>query len=165
MSIYSLYIKTHNKTGFKYLGHTIKDPFIYQGSGKHWRLHIKKHGYDVTTEILGQFETPETLKVAGIFYSKFHNVVDSENWANLIEEHGIGGGGPRSLEARMKMSLAAKGKKKSPEAISKMAKTKLGNKNRLGKKHSIETREKIRNSSLKQWDEGRCWTTRLPPEP
>jgi len=51
MTIY-LYLKTHNKTGLKYLGKTIQNPYKYQGSGEYWIPHIKKHGYDVTTKIL-----------------------------------------------------------------------------------------------------------------
>jgi hypothetical protein len=30
----SLYIKTHNTTGMKYLGKTTRNPFKYRGSGK-----------------------------------------------------------------------------------------------------------------------------------
>lgn len=31
--MYKLYLKTHNKTGMKYLGQTKQDPFEYRGSG------------------------------------------------------------------------------------------------------------------------------------
>ena len=47
-----LYLKTHNLTGLKYLGKTIKDPYEYSGSGIVWTRHLKSHGNDVTTEIL-----------------------------------------------------------------------------------------------------------------
>jgi hypothetical protein len=41
MPIY-LYVKTHNKTGLKYLGQTSqKDPHKYPGSGTRWRHHLK----------------------------------------------------------------------------------------------------------------------------
>lgn len=52
MTIMSLYVKTHNKTGLKYLGYTKRDPFKYKGSGYCWVPHIRKHGNDVSTEIL-----------------------------------------------------------------------------------------------------------------
>ena len=58
-----LYIKTHNITGLKYLGKTKQDPFKYKGSGKRWRYHIRKHGNDVTTEVIGVFETNEQLRL------------------------------------------------------------------------------------------------------
>ena len=44
MPIYTLYVKTHNKTGLKYLGRTTQDPYKYKGSGTYWRSHLKKHG-------------------------------------------------------------------------------------------------------------------------
>lgn len=86
-----LYVKTHNKTGFKYLGKTTKDPYLYQGSGKHWKRHIQKHGNDVRTEILLATLDKEELKETGIFFSALWNVVESKDWANLIPESGDGG--------------------------------------------------------------------------
>lgn len=86
-----LYIKTHNITGLKYFGKTTKDPQTYKGSGKYWKLHIKKHGYDVTTAIIFQSESKEKIKEMGLHYSKLWDVVNSEKWANLIEENGDGG--------------------------------------------------------------------------
>ena len=45
MTTYSLYVKTHQVTGLKYLGQTSKsDPHKYTGSGKYWLRHIKQHG-------------------------------------------------------------------------------------------------------------------------
>lgn len=90
MSIY-LYKKTHNKTGIMYLGKTEKDPFQYKGSGKIWKSHIKKHGYDVTTEILGIFENIEDFRKEAIRISEELNIVSSPNWANLRIEEGDGG--------------------------------------------------------------------------
>ena len=52
MCIY-LYVKTHRKTGLKYLGKTTKkDPHAYHGSGADWKIHLKEHGYDYDTEII-----------------------------------------------------------------------------------------------------------------
>lgn len=91
MTIY-LYVKTHNKTGLKYLGKTkSSDPHLYQGSGSYWTNHIKKHGYDVTTEIIKECSSKEELKKWGSHYSKLWNVVRSKEWANLKEETGDGG--------------------------------------------------------------------------
>lgn len=85
-----LYIKTHLKTGLKYLGQTTKDPFKYQGSGKYWKRHIKIHGYDVSTQILLATEDANELKETGLFFSKLFDVVRSKQWANLMEESGNG---------------------------------------------------------------------------
>ena len=90
MKIY-LYIKTHNKTGLKYLGKTIQDPFSYLGSGKRWINHLKKHGNDVSTEIVGEFNTIEELTEVSIPLSETLNIVESNDWANLRIEAGDGG--------------------------------------------------------------------------
>jgi hypothetical protein len=86
-----LYIKTHNITGLKYLGKTIKDPYDYKGSGKYWKRHIEKYGYNVTTQILLATESKQDLIDTGIFFSKIWNIVKSNEWANLREESGDGG--------------------------------------------------------------------------
>lgn len=130
--MYYLYIKTHNVTGLKYLGKTERDPFKYKGSGKRWTNHIKQHGYDVTTEILLETNSKQSLIEAGLYYSSLFQVVESSSWANLIPESGDGYDsesskrlatkrlnegthhflfmGPKSLETKLKMSAAKKGK-------------------------------------------------------
>jgi hypothetical protein len=91
MIIY-LYKKTHNKTGFKYLGKTTsKDPHKYQGSGHIWKKHLRKHGYDVTTEILKECNTKEEIRHWGKHYSNLWSVVESPDWANMRPEEGDGG--------------------------------------------------------------------------
>ena len=86
-----LYVKTHNQTGLKYFGKTIQDPFKYTGSGKYWRRHLKKHGYDVSTEILGAFHDICLCKETAIRFSKENDIVKSSQWANLKEEELDGG--------------------------------------------------------------------------
>ena len=88
--MYYLYVKTHLKTGLKYLGYTKKNPYTYRGSGHYWLLHIEKHGYDVWTNIIFQTEIKTQIKEEGLYYSKLWNIVESEEWANLIEENGSG---------------------------------------------------------------------------
>lgn len=91
-----LYIKTHNKTGMKYLGQTKRDPKKYPGSGTDWKTHIREHGNDVTTEILGQYSNKEERNYWGRYYSTFYNIVNSVDnfgnkiWANRIPETGGG---------------------------------------------------------------------------
>jgi len=90
MTIY-LYKKTHNITGLKYLGKTINpNPHKYKGSGTVWMRHIKKHGYDVTTEILKECTSKKELKKWGLYYSELWDVVESSGWANLTSEEGQG---------------------------------------------------------------------------
>lgn len=90
-SMFYLYIKTHNKTGLKYLGKTNRaDYHAYPGSGVRWKRHLDKHGYDYTTEILLATEDKDELKETGVFFSKIFDVVKSRDWANLQEEKGDG---------------------------------------------------------------------------
>jgi hypothetical protein len=120
MPIYTLYVKTHNETGLKYLGQTRRDPFKYKGSGTWWSYHLKKHGNNHSTEILALCKTKEELATCGIFFSKLFNVVESKEWANLEIEDGRGG--------------SVKGKKKNYP------------KNRKSHTCSLETKEKMRHS-------------------
>lgn len=86
-----LYIKTHNKTGLKYFGKTTRDPMIYKGSGSIWTRHIKKYGYDVTTEVLGYYIDKQECLNAAIAFSIKNNIVESKEWANLKPEELDGG--------------------------------------------------------------------------
>jgi hypothetical protein len=111
-----LYLKTHNKTGYQYLGKTTaNDPHQYKGSGKLWLRHIKKHGYDVTTKILLKTNSKEELKEIGIYYSKLWNIVENNSFANLILEAGDGGAQLWNNESRQKVSKSLTGRKRSVE--------------------------------------------------
>ena len=90
--MYYLMVKKHNVTNLKYLCQTRrKEPYLYSGSGKYWLQHLEKHGYDISTEILGTFETKQSLQEAGKYYSELFNIVASDDWANLRIEDGDGG--------------------------------------------------------------------------
>jgi hypothetical protein len=90
--IYYLCVKTHQKTGLKYLCQTKKkNPHVYRGSGTEWLKHLKEHGFEHTTEILRECLTKEELRKYGLYYSSLWNVVDSPEWANLKAENGGGG--------------------------------------------------------------------------
>jgi hypothetical protein len=97
MTIYTLYVKTHRKTGLKYLGQTSQDPFKYSGSGVDWKDHLNQFGKDIHTEIIFQTTDKEERNRQGRYYSKLWNVVNSADdfgnkiWANKIPETGGGG--------------------------------------------------------------------------
>lgn len=61
-----LLLKIHNKTRLKYLcKRTTSNKatcFYYNGSGVRWRKHLKKHGTDISTIILGEYNTIEEFK-------------------------------------------------------------------------------------------------------
>lgn len=86
-----IYLKTHKKTGLKYLGKTVQDPFTYKGSGQRWHKHLAKHGNDVETQILFESTDIEQIKKQGKYYSDLWNVVEDQTFANLVPEMGDGG--------------------------------------------------------------------------
>lgn len=105
--MYNLYLKIHNITGMKYLGYTKrKDYDVYKGSGLYWKRHLKIHGYDVTTKLLGSYSSLEELKENGIKFSKKWNIIENKEFANLKSEEGVSG--VYSKESRLKMSESAK---------------------------------------------------------
>jgi len=87
----ALYVKTHRKTGLKYLGQTVADPYNYKGSGVRWLRHLIKHGNDVDTDIIRWCKDKAAITAWGIFYSDLFDVVNDPNWANLKREEGAGG--------------------------------------------------------------------------
>lgn len=104
MTTYYLYLKTHNITGLKYLGKTIsKDPYKYSGSGKYWKNHLNKHGYNFSTEILLETSDKSELKKMGLYYSEMWDIVKSTDFANLKYEDGETGGHLNSIEFSKRM--------------------------------------------------------------
>ena len=167
MIIY-LYVKTHNKTGLKYLGKTTKkDSHKYFGSGIRWLNHLNKHGYDYTTDILRECHSEEELKEWGLYYSNLWNIVESKEWANLKTEEGQGGSGfhlskaakQKIVESRLKNGTM---NTNTPTSIAKSLETRKKN-NTLNTvteesiKKRIETRkqngkQKTTESKIQQWE-------------
>lgn len=154
-----LYKKTHNKTGLKYLGKTIRDPYKYEGSGLYWKRHLKEHGNDVSTEILFQTQDKEEFKRVALEYSNKFNIVESGDWANFREETGHGG---FSKEAQMNgfrnghMKRSKAGGKAAKEmglvwdSVSAAAAGSKGGKANKGTPKSEEHKEKLRETWRKK---------------
>jgi hypothetical protein len=125
-----LYIKTHNITGLKYFGKTTNDPYNYRGSGIYWMAHLKKHGNNVSTEVLGYYTNKDECSKIALDFSIDNNIVKAVNenntkiWANQIIENGTDGGattfGPRTEEVKRKISESQKGKIISSETKEKI---------------------------------------------
>jgi len=91
---HKLMVKTHNKTGLKYLCYTQSEGPIYdryKGSGDYWIKHLRKHGGDITTELIYETDNYSDFKQYAINKSYEFNVVESHDWANLRIEEGTGG--------------------------------------------------------------------------
>jgi hypothetical protein len=134
MTIY-LYVKTHQKTGLKYLGKTSREDYNeYTGSGLIWKRHLKKHGKDYTTEILLKTETIEEAREVGIFFSLLFDVVNSVEWANLTIEDANGGENLRNIA-------------RTPEWNKRISESKLGDKNPAYKHGKfVDYRSRIRKN-------------------
>ena len=97
MTIYTLYIKTHKKTGLKYLGQTHYDPYEYKGSGIDWKKHIKQHGDDIATQVIYSGKNRNEMASLGRYYSNLYRITTSVDdfgnriWANRTIENGGGG--------------------------------------------------------------------------
>lgn len=121
MTIY-LMVKTHQKTGLKYLCKTTRNPFTYNGSGVDWRRHLKQYGFEHDTEIIMECADQTELYYWGSYYSKLWNVVNGVDdfgnkiWANKIPETG-GGGGTMTSDRAIKIH------KDHPESRLKRIKT------------------------------------------
>jgi hypothetical protein len=103
-----LYVKTQNKTGLKYLGKTVQeDHDAYMGSGERWLNHLRKHGRDVSTEIVFQSENKEEIRQKGLELSEKWNIVKSDDWANIKPEEGDGGFGWMDEDYRKKNAKKA----------------------------------------------------------
>jgi hypothetical protein len=89
-----LYLK-ESPMGLKYLGKCVnRNPYLYIGSGKRWKNHIRKHNLtaaDIKTTILLDTEDETEFKKIAEYYSTLWNVVESNEFANLRPENGDGG--------------------------------------------------------------------------
>lgn len=85
----ALLVQTHNVTGLKYFCKTIHLNKVhwYKGSGTVWKRHLKKHGNDVSTGIMGVYYDRQRCVEAALEFSRKHNIVASKEWANLVEEN------------------------------------------------------------------------------
>lgn len=84
-----LLLKTHNKTGLKYLCFhrgTDESCLKYKGSGLYWKKHLRVHGGDIHTEILEKSLNQKYISEKGLYYSKLWDVVESSEFANMVPE-------------------------------------------------------------------------------
>ena len=90
--------------------------------GLRWKNHIKKHGYNCRTYVIRTFTNMEDCMWFCKKFSIINNIVESNDWANLMEENGINGGSTRTgmkntEESNRKNSEAHKGKKHNKDSV------------------------------------------------
>jgi hypothetical protein len=158
-----LYIKQHSVTRLKYFGKTTRDPYKYNGSGKHWVPHIKKHGrkHIITTNVFGPFTNSIAISEFALSFSRDNNIVESKDWANIKPENGLDGGGNKGISSGRKGipngpqqnptgprgPNGKKGEKRGPHSAE--TKQKISDA-RTGKPKSTETRQKISDARKKK---------------
>jgi len=152
----TIFVATHNTTNLKYLAKTTKHHTHeelekkYHGSGIRWKNHLNKHGDDVSIEIIGTFETSEVKKYA-IAISFAYDVVNSDEWANLMIEDGLSGGNAFVGKTKNEMNEIKQKMSDSHLGVSRTEQTKINISNAqkgengywYGKKQSVERIEKI----------------------
>ena len=89
-----LYIKQHSITKKKYFGKTTNvNPYEYNGSGKYWTDHIKKHGKEhIETLWVSYLYYDTSIVDVALQFSFENNIVESKEWANQKPENGLDGG-------------------------------------------------------------------------
>ena len=137
---------SHNVTGLKYFCKTsLLDRLKrYKGSGTRWVNHLKVHGKDIDVGVLGFYNDEQRCNQAALQFSKENNIVESDEWANLIEETGLMSGVSMKGERN-----PFYGKKHAPEVIERMRLKKIGVSVNKGAYRSPENRAKI-SASLKE---------------
>lgn len=84
-------VKTHLVTNMKYLCVTTRENHAsYSGSGRVWKKHLKENGNLIKTQLL--FETDDKLGFTKKCLEKSieFDIVNSDDWANLVVEYGGG---------------------------------------------------------------------------
>lgn len=161
----TLYIATHNKTGLKYFGkserYLTEDELQkkYHGSGSMWKKHLKEFGDDVTMQVIGTYELEKASEIA-LKFSEENNIVNSDEWANLIPEDCYTGAGDAKTgltyeeyygEERAKEIKGKLSRVKSIEERQKISEALTGREGpNKGKKFSEETKKKMSIAASKR---------------
>lgn len=168
-----LYVKQHAITGLKYFGMSEKYPEKYLGSGKYWTRHCKAHGRNhVVTNKVYCFEDEDEASEFAIWFSKENNIVESDEWANLMVETAKQGnnynrgktyeemyGEEKAKRLKMARSLSNQKRRLTAETgsrISMALKGKCtGESNPMyGKTHSDAIKQIISKQGREKWDDG-----------
>jgi hypothetical protein len=140
----ALLVMQHNITGLKYFCKTslLYRIYSYKGSGTRWNNHLKVHGKDISVGMMGVYTDKQRCLEAAKKFSADNNIVNSDEWANLVEETGMKGA---SMKGERNPFY---GKKHTPETAERIRLQKIGKSVNKGAYRSPENRAKI-SASLK----------------
>lgn len=149
-----LFLKQHTVTGKLYFGKTsCNNPITYNGSGIHWKRHIRLHGEEhVETLWFCLFVNNEECVKFAVMYSGLQNIVNSEDYLNLKIENGLDGGSwLHTAETKQKLSDLRQGKSLSSTTKQKLSIAAKG-KTRPISMYTDQWRDKQRASHLGRSD-------------
>lgn len=140
----ALLVMQHNITGLKYFCKTslLYRVYSYKGSGTRWLNHLNSHGKDITVGVMGVYTDKQRCLEVALKYSKDNDIVNSDEWANLVEETGMIGA---SMKGKHNPFY---GKTHTDEVKESMRQKRLGVSVNKGAYRSPENRSKI-SASLK----------------
>ena len=135
----ALLVMEHKVTGLKYFCKTtlVNRVHRYKGSGIAWLKHLREHGFNVNVGVLGFYVEEKRCLDAAKKFSVENNIVQSQEWANLVEETGKNGA---SMKGDRNPFF---GKKHTPETAERLRLQKIGKSVNKGAYRSPEQREKI----------------------
>jgi len=85
-----LYIKQCPHCGLKYFGKSVRNDIAnYQGSGKKVGSHLKKHNVLPIHLWNSNWYYDTSITKFALKFSRINKIVESDLWANMIEETGI----------------------------------------------------------------------------
>jgi hypothetical protein len=89
----ALLVMTHNVTGLRYFCKTSRLDEIkyYKGSGIYWKRHLKKHGRNVSVNVIGIYHDKQECMDVAKQFSQQNKIGTNPEWANLIPENGLDG--------------------------------------------------------------------------
>jgi hypothetical protein len=88
-----IYHKQCQNCGLNYLGKTTSEYVEkYEGSGKHWQRHLKKHNVKPIHIWNSDWFYDTSIGEYALCLSEKLNIVESKEWANIKPENGLDGG-------------------------------------------------------------------------
>jgi hypothetical protein len=106
----------------------------YKGSGTYWLRHIKKHNSSVIHLWNSDWYHDTRIVRFATLFSRLNSIVSSRDWANLMEENGLGGVIAGSTRPEHSKTMQGKnnpmyGKNHTKDSIDRMRLNSLGEKN------------------------------------
>jgi DNA-directed RNA polymerase subunit RPC12/RpoP len=126
-----LYIKQCSHCGLKYFGKTkSSDIHSYPGSGTYWSAHLEKHNAKPIHLWHSDWYHDTSITRFALKFSRINKIVESNLWANLMDENGLDGGQmtQESILKRIETrKLNGTLNPNTPESIQKQLETKRKN--------------------------------------